>query len=90
MGDKGKVLQETGEAYRELREAVSGLDEAQVRAVWLGTWGVREILIQISAWRLGRWYEAGAAFPVLLLRPNLTEEERALTLEAFRPMLQSA
>jgi alkanesulfonate monooxygenase SsuD/methylene tetrahydromethanopterin reductase-like flavin-dependent oxidoreductase (luciferase family) len=40
--------------------------------------------------RLGRWHEAGAAFPVLLLRPNLTPEERALTLEAFRPMLQSA
>ena len=40
--------------------------------------------------RLRRWHEAGAAFPVLLLRPNLTPEERALTLEAFRPMLQSA
>jgi alkanesulfonate monooxygenase SsuD/methylene tetrahydromethanopterin reductase-like flavin-dependent oxidoreductase (luciferase family) len=38
--------------------------------------------------RLGRWHEAGAAFPVLLLRPNLTPEERALELEAFRPMLQ--
>jgi len=40
--------------------------------------------------RLGRWHEAGAAFPVLLLRPNLTPEERALTLETFRPMLPSA
>ena len=37
--------------------------------------------------RLGRWHEAGAAFPVLLLRPNLTAPERALALEAFRPML---
>ena len=37
---------------------------------------------------LGRWYEAGAAFPVLLLGPNLTPEERALTLETFRPMIQ--
>jgi len=33
-------------------------------------------------------HDAGAAFPVLLLRPNLTSEERALTLEAFRPMLE--
>jgi alkanesulfonate monooxygenase SsuD/methylene tetrahydromethanopterin reductase-like flavin-dependent oxidoreductase (luciferase family) len=57
-----------------------------------------ELLEQLTAYgtppearrRLGRWYEAGAAFPVLLLRPNLTPEERALTLEAFRPMLQSA
>jgi len=40
--------------------------------------------------RLRRWHEAGSVFPVLLLRPNLTPEERALTLEAFRPMLQSA
>jgi len=29
----------------------------------------------------------GAAFPVLLLGPNHTREERAQTLEAFRPML---
>jgi len=40
--------------------------------------------------RLGRWHTAGGACPVLLLRPNLTPEERALTLEAFRPMLESA
>ena len=40
--------------------------------------------------RLGRWHEAGADFPVLLLRPNLTPEERALVLEAFRSMLQPA
>jgi len=40
--------------------------------------------------RLGRWYEAGADFPVLLLRPNLTPEEHALVLEAFHPMLQTA
>ena len=39
--------------------------------------------------RLERWLGAGAAFPVLLLRPNLTDEERALTLDAFRPMLRS-
>jgi alkanesulfonate monooxygenase SsuD/methylene tetrahydromethanopterin reductase-like flavin-dependent oxidoreductase (luciferase family) len=37
--------------------------------------------------RLARWHEAGAVFPTLLLRPNLTSDERALTLEAFRPML---
>jgi alkanesulfonate monooxygenase SsuD/methylene tetrahydromethanopterin reductase-like flavin-dependent oxidoreductase (luciferase family) len=40
--------------------------------------------------RLARWHAAGGAFVVLLLRPNLTPEERAFTLEAFRPMLQSA
>jgi len=38
--------------------------------------------------RLSRWHAAGGTFPVLLLRPNLTPEERALTLDAFLPMLQ--
>ena len=42
MGDKEKALQDAGEAYEELREAVDGLDEAQSRAVWLGTWGARD------------------------------------------------
>lgn len=50
MGDKEKALREAAEAYGELQEAVGGLDEAQLRAVWLGTWGVKEILIHISAW----------------------------------------
>jgi alkanesulfonate monooxygenase SsuD/methylene tetrahydromethanopterin reductase-like flavin-dependent oxidoreductase (luciferase family) len=40
--------------------------------------------------RLGRWHEAGASFPILLLRPDLTAGERALVLETFRPMLRSA
>jgi alkanesulfonate monooxygenase SsuD/methylene tetrahydromethanopterin reductase-like flavin-dependent oxidoreductase (luciferase family) len=40
--------------------------------------------------RLERWYEASVDSPVLLLRPNLTPEERVLTLDAFRPGLQLA
>ena len=50
MGDKQKVLQEAADTYGELREAVAGLDEAQTQAVWLDTWGVKEILIHISGW----------------------------------------
>jgi alkanesulfonate monooxygenase SsuD/methylene tetrahydromethanopterin reductase-like flavin-dependent oxidoreductase (luciferase family) len=38
--------------------------------------------------RLARWQAAGAHATVLLLRPNLTPEERTLTLDAFRPMLE--
>src|SRR5262245_3909111 len=37
--------------------------------------------------RLARWHAAGAAMPVLLLRPNLTPAEIERTLDAFRPML---
>lgn len=50
MGEKQKVLQEAADTYAELREAVAGLDEAQTGTVWLGTWGVKEILIHIAGW----------------------------------------
>jgi hypothetical protein len=50
MGDKEKVLRDADDAYEELRQAVAGLDEAQTRTVWLGSWGVKEILIHIYAW----------------------------------------
>src|SRR6266581_295264 len=38
--------------------------------------------------RLARWYEAGAAMPGLMFRPNLTAEETRRSLEAFVPMLE--
>ena len=50
MGDKEKVLRDADDAYEELRQAVAGLDDAQIRTVWLGSWGVKEILTHISAW----------------------------------------
>jgi len=39
--------------------------------------------------RLARWHAAGAAMAALLLSPNLAPDEIALTLDAFRPMLES-
>jgi alkanesulfonate monooxygenase SsuD/methylene tetrahydromethanopterin reductase-like flavin-dependent oxidoreductase (luciferase family) len=39
--------------------------------------------------RLARWHAAGAATPILMLRPNLAPEEIEHTLDAFRPMLES-
>ena len=50
MEDKAKLLREANEAYAELRAAVVGLDDDQAGRTWLGTWGVREILIHIAAW----------------------------------------
>ncbi|HYB43944.1 MAG TPA: ClbS/DfsB family four-helix bundle protein [Candidatus Methylomirabilis sp.] len=50
MGDRDKVVRDADEAYGELRESVTGLDDGQLHRVWLGTWGVREILIHISGW----------------------------------------
>ena len=69
MGDREKVLKDGDEAYGELREAIAGLDEARSRAVWLGTWGVKEILIHIAAWdremapALSRIGRGEAAYP---------------------------
>ena len=50
MAEKQKLLREADETDRELRRAIDGLDEAQMSRVWLGTWGVREIVIHISGW----------------------------------------
>jgi alkanesulfonate monooxygenase SsuD/methylene tetrahydromethanopterin reductase-like flavin-dependent oxidoreductase (luciferase family) len=38
--------------------------------------------------RLSFWLDAGVHFPVLLLPPNLTEEDLALTLKTFQPVTQ--
>lgn len=39
--------------------------------------------------RLTYWLDAGVHFPVLLLPPNLSQEDFALTLKTFQPLLQS-
>jgi alkanesulfonate monooxygenase SsuD/methylene tetrahydromethanopterin reductase-like flavin-dependent oxidoreductase (luciferase family) len=39
--------------------------------------------------RLARWHRAGADMPTLMLRPGLTPDAIALTLDAFGPMLDS-
>jgi len=50
MADKQKLLREADEAFGELEDSIHGLDESRMSQVWLGTWGVREILIHISGW----------------------------------------
>ena len=50
MSDKARLLHEADEAFGELRQAIDGLDDARLTRVWLGTWGVREILIHITGW----------------------------------------
>jgi hypothetical protein len=50
MSDKAALLREADEAFGELRQAIDGLSDDEMRRVWLGTWGVREILIHISGW----------------------------------------
>ena len=50
MSDKAVLLQDADEAFGELHRAIDGLTEEEAGRVWLGTWGVREILIHISGW----------------------------------------
>ena len=50
MSDKATRLREANEAYGELRQAIEGLTDDQMRRAWLGTWGVREIAIHITGW----------------------------------------
>jgi hypothetical protein len=50
MSQTEAAIQDTARAYQELREAIAGLPDADRRKVWLGGWGVRELLIHISGW----------------------------------------
>lgn len=50
MSDKTTMLRQAEDAFAELRQSIDGLTDEQMRRVWLGSWGVREILIHISGW----------------------------------------
>ena len=69
MSDKATLLRDADEAFGELRQAIDGLGDEEMRRVWLGSWGVREILIHISGWHdemipaLGRVARGEAPYP---------------------------
>jgi hypothetical protein len=50
MSEKQTLLSEAETAFAELGRAIAGLDEPQMREVWCGVWGVREILAHMSGW----------------------------------------
>jgi hypothetical protein len=50
MSDKAVLLREADETFGTLRASIDGLTEEAMNRVWLGTWGVREILIHVSGW----------------------------------------
>jgi alkanesulfonate monooxygenase SsuD/methylene tetrahydromethanopterin reductase-like flavin-dependent oxidoreductase (luciferase family) len=86
----------TRQGYGKAVESVLAANEPKFKGV-VPT-DAEELLEQLTVYgtpeearrRLRRWHEAGADLPVLLLRPNLTPDERRLTLDAFRPMLEPA
>ena len=50
MDARQAIIQATEHEYAKLRAAVHGLDEARMTEVWLGTWGVRQIVAHIAGW----------------------------------------
>ena len=50
MGAKQELLQQAEQEYEGLKSAIKGLDDAQMSQVWLGSWGVREIVAHATGW----------------------------------------
>ena len=50
MSERTTLLSAAETEFVRLKGAIAGLGEAQMREVWLGSWGVREILAHISGW----------------------------------------
>ncbi len=50
MGAKQELLQQAEQEFDGLKAAVKDLGEPQMSQVWLGTWGVREILAHAAGW----------------------------------------
>ena len=50
MSEKTTLLSEAETEFTLFKRAISGLDEAKMREVWLGTWSARDIVAHISGW----------------------------------------
>src|SRR5579862_5180169 len=44
------LVNEFDESQTDLKDAVSGLSDEQASQVWLGGWGVREIVAHVAGW----------------------------------------
>jgi uncharacterized protein DUF1706 len=69
MSEKATLLHDADLAFTELHGAIEGLSDEEMLRIWLGSWGVREILIHISGWHeemipaLARVGQGQAAYP---------------------------
>ena len=50
MSEKTVLLSGAEIEFAALKRAIDGLDEGQMREVWLGTWSARDIVAHISGW----------------------------------------
>lgn len=51
MSDKEALLKELDGEFANLAASFRGLAEEGLTRVWLGTWGVRELLIHVGGWQ---------------------------------------
>ena len=67
--EKAVLLSDAEQAFTDLQGTIEGLSDEEMRTVWLGSWGVREILIHISGWHdemvaaFGRIGQGQAGYP---------------------------
>ena len=47
---KDELLNQAARDYKAFHETLTGLNEAQMSEVWLGTWSVKDIVAHISGW----------------------------------------
>ena len=50
MTPKEELLNQAAREYKAFHEALQGLNEEQMREVWLGTWSVKDIVAHMSGW----------------------------------------
>src|SRR3989449_11782651 len=50
-GTKDELLNQAARDYKAFHETLTGLNEAQMTEVWLGTWSVKGIVAHISGWQ---------------------------------------
>src|SRR5437870_11364652 len=49
-GTKDELLNQAARDHKAFHETLTGLNEAQMTEVWLGTWSVKDIVAHISGW----------------------------------------
>jgi hypothetical protein len=47
---KDELLNQAARDYKAFHETLTGLNEAQMSEVWLGTWSIKDIVAHISGW----------------------------------------
>src|SRR3989442_15667129 len=49
-GTKDELFNQAARDHKAFHETLTGLNEAQMTEVWLGTWSVKDIVAHISGW----------------------------------------